>query len=169
MKQARTFFGLLIMIFLAVPILFGIIWAVGFTQAFVSEKTLATLPGEVIAEVPGLLEGMMQAARDEGSDMDYDTRAWLNAMAAAGTAPKQLMRETGLDNWLERELRGSLAEIGRIMNGRSSARSVWLDMRPLKAALGLAKCRETPPEFRANCGLPSPLACILARQNALVA
>lgn len=134
MNQARTFFGLLIMIFLAVPILFGIIWAVGFTQAFVSEKTLAQLPGEIIAEVPGLLEGMMQAARDERSDMDYDTRTWLNAMSAAGTAPKQLMRETGLDGWLEHELAGSLAELGRIMNGRSSTRSVWLDMRPLKAA-----------------------------------
>lgn len=135
MKQARTLFGLLIMIFIAVPVLFGIIWAVGFTQAFVSEKTLAQLPGEIIAEVPGLLDGMMQAARDENSDMDYDTRTWLNAMAAAGTTPRQLMRETGLDGWLEKELTGSLAALGRIMNGKSSARSVWLDMRPLKAAL----------------------------------
>ncbi len=134
MNQARTFFGLLIMIFIAVPVLFGIIWAVGITQAFVSEETLTELPGEIIAEIPELLDGMMLAARDEDSDMDYDTRAWLNAMAAAGTTPKQLLRETGLDDWLEKELSGSLASLGRIMNGKSAERSVWLDMKPLKAA-----------------------------------
>jgi hypothetical protein len=134
MNQARTFFGLLIMIFIAVPVLFGIIWAVGITQAFVSEKTLTELPGEIIAEVPELLDGMMLAARDDDSDMDYDTRAWLNAVAAAGTTPKQLLRETGLNDWLEKELSGSLASLGRIMNGKSAERSVWLDMKPLKAA-----------------------------------
>ncbi len=134
MNQARTFFGLLIMIFIAVPVLVGIIWAVGITQAFVSEKTFTELPGEIIAEVPELLDGMMLAARDEDSDMDYDTRAWLNAVAASGTTPKQLLRETGLDDWLEKELSGSLASLGRIMNGKSAERSVWLEMKPLKAA-----------------------------------
>ncbi len=135
MNHAKTFFGLLIMIFIAVPVLFAIIWAVGLTQAMVSEKTLGELPGEVIAEVPGLLDGMMAAARDERSDMDYDTRTWLNAMAAAGATPRQLLDQTGLNAWLETELRGSLAETGRILNGRSRASSVWLDLRPLKQAL----------------------------------
>lgn len=134
MNQARTIFGLLIMIFIAVPVLFGIIWGVGITQAFVSEKTLTEMPGEIIAEVPGLLDGMMLAARDEDSDMDYGTRAWLNAVAASGTTPKQLLRETGLDDWLEKELSGSLASLGKIMNGKRAERSVWLDMKPLKAA-----------------------------------
>ena len=134
MKQTRTIFGLLIMILFAVPILFGVIWAVGFTQAVVSQKTLSQLPGEIIAEIPELLDGMMLAARDENSDMDYDTRTWLNAMAGAGTAPKDVMKETGLSDWLQKELTGSLATIGDILNGRSAARDVWLDMRPLKAA-----------------------------------
>jgi hypothetical protein len=134
MKQTRIVFGLLIMILFAVPILFGVIWAVGFTQAVVSPKTLSELPGEVIAEVPELLDGMMLAARDENSDMDYDTRTWLNAVAGAGTAPKDLLKETGLSDWLQKGLSASLAKIGDILNGRSAARAVWLDMRPLKAA-----------------------------------
>ena len=135
MKQTRTVFGLLIMILFAVPILFGVIWAVGFTQAAVSQKTLSQLPGEIIAEIPELLDGMMLAARDENSDMDYETRTWLNAMAGAGTAPRDVMKQTGLSDWLQKELTASLAAIGDILNGRSDARDVWLDMRPLKSAL----------------------------------
>jgi hypothetical protein len=136
MNQTRTILGLLIMIFFAVPILFGVIWAVGFTQAVVSQKTLSQLPGEIIAEIPELVDGMVLAARDENSDMDYDTRTWLNAVAGAGTTPKEVLRESGLDDWLEKELTGSLRSMGDILNGRSDARSVWLDMRPLKAAFG---------------------------------
>jgi hypothetical protein len=135
MKQTRTVFGLLIMILFAVPILFGVIWAVGFTQAAVSQKTLSQLPGEIIAEIPELLDGMMLAARDENSDMDYETRTWLNAMAGAGTAPRDIMKQTGLSDWLQKELSASLAAIGDILNGRSDAHDVWLDMRPLKSAL----------------------------------
>ncbi|MDD8012424.1 MAG: hypothetical protein PHX05_03000 [Acidobacteriota bacterium] len=134
MNHARTIFGLLIMIFIAVPVLFGIIWAVGFTQAVVSPKTLAELPDEIIAEVPGLLDGMMLAAHDQDSDMDYATRTWLNAVAAAGITPKQVLKETGLESWLQKELTGSLASLGEIMNGKRHERAVWLDMKPLKSA-----------------------------------
>ena len=54
MNQTRTVLGLLIMIFFAIPILFGIIWAVGLTQAVVSRKMLSELPREVIGEIPDL-------------------------------------------------------------------------------------------------------------------
>jgi hypothetical protein len=134
MNQTRTILGLLIMIFFAVPILFGVIWAVGFTQAAVSQKTLSELPGEIIAEIPELMDGMLLAARNENSDLDYDTRTWLNAIDGASTTPREVLRESGLNGWLEKELSGSLRAIGDILNGRSDARSVWLDMRPLKAA-----------------------------------
>lgn len=133
MNQTRTILGLLIMIFLAIPVLFGIIWAVGFTQAVVSQKTLTELPGEIIAEVPDLLDGMLLAARDENSSLDYDSRIWLTAMAGASPTPRELMKETGLNDWLEKELSGSLRTLGDIMNGKTTARDIWLDMRPFKA------------------------------------
>lgn len=133
MNQTRTILGVLIMVFFAIPVLFGVIWAVGLTQALVSQKTLTELPGEIIAEVPDLLDGMLLAARDENSSLDYDSRTWLRAMAGANPAPRELMKETGLNDWLEKELSGSLRTLGDILNGRTAARDIWLDMRPLKA------------------------------------
>jgi len=135
MSQTRTVLGLLIMIFLAIPILFGIIWAVGLTQAVVSERMLSELPREVIAEIPGLVDGILLAAKDENADMDPDSRAWLTAMAGVAKTPSELLKETGLNDWLEKELTESLRTVGDILNGRTEARSVWLDLRPLKQAL----------------------------------
>jgi hypothetical protein len=134
MKQARTVLGLLIMMFVAVPVLFGVIWAVGLTQAVVSPKTLSELPGEIITEVPEALDGMMLAARDENSDLDYDTRTWLNAIAGASPTPREILKETGLNDWLEHELSGTLRKVGDILNGTSAAQDVWLDLKPLKSA-----------------------------------
>jgi hypothetical protein len=135
MNQTRTILGLLIMIFFAIPALFGIIWAVGLTQAAVSSKMLSELPREVIAEIPDLVDGVLLAAKDENIQMDPDARIWLTAVAGVATTPKELLRETGLNDWLEKELFGTLRTVGDILNGRTEAREVWLDLRPLKQAL----------------------------------
>jgi hypothetical protein len=135
MNQTRTVLGLLIMIFFAIPILFGIIWAVGLTQAVVSSKMLNELPREVIAEVPDLVDGILLAAKNGDIQMDSDSRAWLTAVAGVATTPKELLKETGLNDWLEKELSGSLRTIGDILHGKTEARNVWLNLRPLKQAL----------------------------------
>jgi hypothetical protein len=135
MNQTRTIIGLLIMIFFAIPVLFGIIWAVGLTQAVVSQKMLSELPGEVIAEIPNLVDGVLLAAKDENIDMHPDGRAWLQAAAKVAQSPKSLLQETGLNDWLQKELSGTLRTVGDILNGKTEARNVWLDLRPLKQAL----------------------------------
>ena len=135
MNQTRTVIGLLIMIFFAIPILFGIIWAVGLTQAVVSPKMLNELPREVIAEIPDLVNGVLLAAKDENIDMHPDGRIWLQAAGKVAQSPKDLLRETGLNDWLEKELSGTLRTVGDILNGRTEAKEVWLDLRPLKQAL----------------------------------
>jgi hypothetical protein len=135
MNQTRTVIGLLIMIFFAIPILFGVIWAVGLTQAAVSSKMLSELPREVIAEIPDLVDGVLLAAKDRNVDMDPEARAWLTAVAGVATTPKQLLAETGLNDWMEKELSGTLRTVGDILNGKTEAREVWLDLRPLKQAL----------------------------------
>jgi hypothetical protein len=134
MNQTRTILGLLIMIFFAIPALFGIIWAVGLTQAVVSSKMLSELPREIIAEIPDLVDGVLLAAKDKNIQLDPDTRTWLTAVAGAATTPKELLKETGLNDWLEKELAESLRTVGDILNGKTEARNVWLDLRPLKQA-----------------------------------
>jgi hypothetical protein len=135
MNQTRTVIGLLIMIFFAIPILFGIIWAVGLTQAVVSSKMLSELPREIIAEIPDLVDGVLLAAKDENIRLDPDTRTWLTAVAGVATTPKELLTEIGLNDWLEKELSESLRTVGDILNGKTEARNVWLNLRPLKQAL----------------------------------
>lgn len=135
MNQTRTIIGSLIMIFFAIPVLFGIIWAVGLTQAVVSSKMLSELPREVIAELPDLVDGILLAAKDETIQMHPDGRIWLQAIAGVATTPKELLKETGLNDWLEKELSGTLRTVGDILNGKTEAREVWLDLRPLKQAL----------------------------------
>jgi hypothetical protein len=134
MNQTRTVLGLLIMIFFAIPVLFGIIWAVGLTQAVVSQKMLSELPREVIAEIPDLVDGILLAAKDENTQMDPVSRTWLTAVAAVATTPKEILKETGLNDWLEKELSESLRTVGDILNGKTEARNVWLNLRPLKQA-----------------------------------
>lgn len=135
MNQTRTVLGLLIMIFFALPILFGIIWAVGLTQAVVSSKMLSELPREVISEIPDLVDAALLAAQDENSQLHPDARIWLKAMAGVAKTPRELLRETGLNDWLEKELSDSLRTVGDILNGKIEARNVRLDLRPLKQAL----------------------------------
>lgn len=135
MNQTRTILGLLIMIFFAIPALFGIIWAVGLTQAVVSSKMLSELPREVISEIPDLVDGVLLAAKDENIQLDPDTRIWLTAAAGVATTPKELLKESGLNDWLEMELTGTLRTVSDILNGKTEARNVWLNLRPLKQAL----------------------------------
>ena len=134
MNQTRTVLGLLIMIFFAIPALFGIIWAVGLTQAMVSSKMLSELPREVIAEIPAIVDGVLLAAKDKNIELDSDSRTWLTAVAGVSTTPKELLKETGLNDWLEKELSESLRTVGDILNGKTEARNVWLNLRPLKQA-----------------------------------
>lgn len=135
MNQTRTVLGLLVMIFFAIPLLFGIIWAVGLTQAMVSSKMLSELPREIIAEIPAIVDGVLLAAKDNNIELDPESRTWLTAVAGVATTPKELLKETGLNDWLEKELSESLRTVGDILNGKTEARNVWLDLRPLKQAL----------------------------------
>jgi hypothetical protein len=135
MNQTRTVLGLLVIIFFAIPILFAMIWAVGLTQAVVSSKMLSELPREIITEIPDLVDEVFLAAKDQNSQLDPDTRTWLTAVAGVAKTPKELLAETGLNDWLEKELSISLRTVGDILNGKTEVRDVWLNMRPLKQAL----------------------------------
>ncbi len=134
MTVLRKIIGVIIMVFFALPILFGVIWAVGVTRAVVSREFLSDMPREIIAEVPGLIDETFKAAQDEDFIDNENARAWLKAINEAATSPKDLMKEIGLLDWLQNELSVSLDSLGKILRGEMRAQQITLNMKPLKQA-----------------------------------
>lgn len=135
MNALRKVFGLLIIVFLGMPTLFGIIWAVGMTRAVVSPEFISDLPQEIIAEVPILVDEIFEEARDTSVIANDNTRAWFEAADRVGTTPRELMKRIGLLDWLENELAQMLTHMGEVLRGEKRARTLVFDLRPLKNAL----------------------------------
>lgn len=135
MKPIRKILGFLIIVFIGLPLLFAIIWAVGITKAAVSPEFVTELPQEIIAEFPDTMDEIFEEAQDKNVIENENTRAWFRAAAQVGTSPQELMREIGLLDWMENELSGTLEEVGDVLRGESRVRPRTLDLRPLKQAL----------------------------------
>ncbi len=131
----RKILGLLVILFFALPVLFGIIWAVGLTKAAISPEFVADIPQQVIDETPQLLEEIFEDAQDSDFVADRNTRTWFRTAAEVGVSPRQLMEETGLRDWMENELSQTLQELGDILRGKRRVRNLTIDLSPLKAAL----------------------------------
>jgi len=132
---ARKIIGSLVIVFIGLPVLFGIIWAVGLVRATVSPEFLSDLPREIIAEIPAKTDAIFRAAQDETVITDPATRAWFQAAAKTGTTPARLIEVTGLRTWMEEELAGAFRRIGEVLRGEEPVQSVSLNFRPLKQAL----------------------------------
>lgn len=135
MTAARKIIALLIIIFLGIPILFGVIWFVGLTKATVSPEFLTDLPREIIADIPDMAEDIFKEAQSKQVISDENTRAWFRAAAEAGVTPTMVMEDIGLQNWLQSELSESLRETGEVLRGKRRARTIVLNLRPLKEIL----------------------------------
>ena len=135
MSTARKIIGLLIIIFVALPILVGVIWTVGVTQAAVSPELISDLPREIISEVPFIIDEVFQEGQDSSVISDRKTRAWFEAASKVEMKPKELLSRTGITDWMEGELSRALGDIGEILRGQREPDPVVFDMRPLKTAL----------------------------------
>jgi len=135
MKSFKKIIGLLVMIFIAIPILFGIIWAVGITKAAGSPEFFSDITREVIAQVPDLVDEILEAMQEEGFTTDENTLEWLKAITETDTSPKELMEETGLLDRLRDELSTSLLGVGDLMRGKKGPEKITFNMGPLKQAL----------------------------------
>ena len=135
MNAVRKILGLCLIIFIGLPILFGVIWAVGMIKASVSAEFLTELPREIIADIPDKADEIFREAQDRANITDADTRAWFQAAAKAGFSPRDLMKRTGLLDWMQGELSESLRQIGLVLRGERRPRPIVVDLRPLKEAL----------------------------------
>ena len=135
MNTARKIIGALVIIFFGLPILFGVVWAVGLIRATVSPEFISDLPREIIAEVPRLTDEIFTAAQDKEFITDEGTRAWFQAASKTGIAPRDLLAKTGLLDWMENELSASLKDVGQVLKGERRPREIRINLQPLKNGL----------------------------------
>lgn len=135
MNVFRKIVGFLLIVFVGLPLLFGIIWAVGLTKAAVSPEFVSDLPQEIIREIPSLLDSIFDEAKDEDVMADYNTRAWFEAADRVDISPRELLQRIGLLDWMNQELRDLFEDIGDILRGSRRARALVMDLHPLKDAL----------------------------------
>lgn len=147
MNVVRKSIGALIIIFVAIPVLIGIIWAVGVTKAAVSPEFLSDLPREVIEKVPNMIDDIVDEIDREDMVMDADGREWVWAIAKAETSPKELLGKVGILHWLENEVSRSLREMGEMLRGERPFRTIVLDMRPLKKPSSMKPSPNTSWKF----------------------
>ena len=135
MNVFRKIMGLLLIVFVGLPLLFGIIWAVGLTKAAVSPEFVSDFPQEIIREFPGMIDTIFEEAKDEDVITDSNTRAWFEAAARVDVSPRELMEQIGLLDWMNHEVSDLLDDIGDILRGTRRARTLIVDLQPLKDAL----------------------------------
>ena len=135
MDALRKSIGVLIIIFLGIPILVGTIWTVGLTKAVVTPEFLSDLPREIIEKIPDMVDEVLEEVDREDLVDDPNGRAWVRAVVEADTSFKELLGKTGLLDWMENELSGSLKQMGEMLRGEIPARTIVLNLRPLKQAL----------------------------------
>ncbi|MFW6131805.1 MAG: hypothetical protein ACOC5F_04320 [Candidatus Aminicenantaceae bacterium] len=132
MTAVRKIIGLVIIVILGLPILFGTIWFTGLTKASVSPEFISELPQEIVNEAPDVAEEIFEEAQDERVISDENTRAWFEAAEEADITPHKFMDDIGLLDWMEYELSESLEDIGEVLRGERRLRTVVIDLRPLK-------------------------------------
>ncbi len=135
MDVVRKSIGVLIIIFIGIPVLFGVIWAVGVTRAVISPEFLSDLPQEIIQKVPAMIDEVLVEVDREDMVTDPNERAWFKAVANAKTSPRELMGQIGLMDWMQNELLVKFQQMGKMLRGEIPLKPMMLDLRPLKKAL----------------------------------
>jgi len=135
MNTFRKISGLLLIIFFGLPLIFGIIWAVGFTKAAVSPEFITEFPQKIIAEIPAIIDDVFEEGQKRSVISDPNTRAWFEAAGKVDISPRELMRRIGLEDWMDHELSDLLEDLNGILKGNRRVRTLVFDLRPLKEAL----------------------------------
>ena len=135
MKTVAKIFGIFVLVLIGVPLLVAMIWAAGMTRAATSDQFYTDLSQKVIKRLPELMDKSFKAAQLPGAVKDSNSQAWVKAMTKAQTPLPELLDKTGIRVWLEKEVAGTIQQVGQAMRGKVAPASVSMDLRPLKQAL----------------------------------
>ncbi len=133
MKFIRKSLGLFIIVLMALPLLFGVIWGAGLIKATTSPYFLSELPKEIIDRLPGVIQDTVEIVKQ--NDGDEEIKAWLAASEKAGIDWEDVMKTSGVLDWINVELKEKIGRVGQIFEGNEQMKNIRLNLKPLKQAL----------------------------------
>lgn len=134
MTGLRKIIGLLLAL-VAIPTLTSIIWSTGAARVAMKPSFFATVPQNVIKELPIVVDKAFIAAKQPGAIKDENARKWVEAAAQVKMTPDQVLQKMGLYSWLKNELSTVLDKVGKVLRGDGKTQDIVLNNRPLKKAL----------------------------------
>ncbi|MGE5342661.1 MAG: hypothetical protein ACM3SY_14395 [Candidatus Omnitrophota bacterium] len=135
MSGFRKVIAVLLIMFIGIPVLIGIVWAVGVTRAIVAPGFLSEFPRELAEKIPTAMdETIVEINRGEIS-ADEHTRIWAKAISEVKPTPGEIFKQIGISSWMKNDLAQSLDQVGAILRGESKPRVVNLNLIPLKTAI----------------------------------
>jgi len=135
MLTIKRVIGSFILVSMGIPILFAVIWAYGITKALVSPDFISNLPQDILSELPLLIDDLSSDIETQWHGIDDEARIWLKAYRENGTDLNKLLKDSGIETWMQTDLQSAFLEIGDILRGERAISNVDLNMRPLKLAL----------------------------------
>lgn len=135
MKTFRRIFALLIIITLGVPILIVMMCLVGLITGMVSPEFLDKLPTKLADRTPVFFQQVITEINQDDTYQDAGVKAWTKAIGQSATKPAQLVDSIGITTWMKKDVTVALCDMGKMVRGEIPISSVWLDLRPLKAAM----------------------------------
>ncbi len=137
MNVLRKIIGALVLLFVGIPILFGIIWGVGVAKGALSSHFYRELPQIISSEIPNIVDELIEEVRENptSSDMDEQSKRWLEAIYKTGVPFKVVMKESGLTSWFEEDFSDSMYLLGKVISGKADYKPVYLSLEKLKKAI----------------------------------
>ncbi len=138
MLAARKISAILVVIFFALPLIFGIITGVGLIKGVLSERFLVEVPQEVVEMIPSSIDELYVELKKIDLNMlsmRENQRVWLKAILDTDVSPKILFEKSGLNKWIEGEFKTTFEKLREILRNERDYSNVMLNTKGLKKSL----------------------------------
>lgn len=137
MSTSKRIAIILLSLFIALPINFACIWAVGVSNALFStdSQLVSNLSKIIIKEAPSLTDGFIEVTSITQTNesgfkaSDNDSTKFLQTITG------EMLKKSGMYAWMQSELSKAFEKTDRILKGKDAPSAVYINVKGLKEAL----------------------------------
>ncbi len=133
---------ILLSLFIALPITFACIWAVGVSNALFSSDSqlIPNLSKTIIKDAPSLVNGFVEIysipqINEGGHKTNKNSITLIQAVRKSSITPGEMIENIGIYAWMQSDLSNTFEKTDRILKGKDSPVAVSVNIKKLKEAI----------------------------------